>query len=103
MQVYNEMAVISTSPDIGQIEVAWFDNRRDAQNKLLTPIKDQYIVFRSHKVPVEAELENWTRGELRDYWMAEVEDIADIPAWVDDELGRFSIEQPLRLRRNTPT
>ena len=100
MQVYNEMAVIGTAPDIGQIDVAWFDNTRDEQGKLVTPMREQYVVFRSHKVPIEAEENDWTRAQLRDYWLADVEDIADIPQWADDEIGDFSLEQPFRLRRN---
>lgn len=100
MQVYNEMAVIEVSPDIGQLSVCWFDNTRDGQGKLVTPIKDQYVIFRSHKIPIEAEVNNWTRDQLRDFWLNEVEDVADIPQWAQDEIGMVTIEQPIRVRVN---
>lgn len=102
MRVYNNFVVLETHPDIGHLTVAWYDDTRDAQGQLVTPLKQQIPLVRSHRIPVEAEQNNWTRDQLRQFWELEVEDVADIPQWADDEVGKAVVEGRTRLRRATP-
>lgn len=98
MQIYNEMRVYMVHQDIGQMTVAWYDNSRTAGGKLKTPLKDQTPLRRSHKIPVEAEENNWTREQLRDFWLLEVEDVADIPQWAEEEAEDTVMEERVVIK-----
>jgi len=102
MQVYNEMAILATDEAQGQLVVAWFDNTRDGQGKLVTPIDEQNVLTRAHKIPPEAESNNWTRDQLRDWWLGGVEDVADIPAWAEAEIGKVVMVSKERLKATVP-
>jgi len=98
MQRYNDFKVMGSQPELGQIDVFWFDNTRGPDGKLLTPLNKQNVLFQSHRVPVEAEENNWTREQLRMWWVNEVDDVADIPQWAEDEVGKFTFDQLTRVR-----
>lgn len=98
MQTYNDAVVIDVHPDNGQIDLLWFNGDTDAQGSLLTPINQQRTWRMSHRVPLEAEENNWTREQLIAFLSAEVPDVADIPQWATDEVGRYTIEYRERVR-----
>lgn len=76
--------MIDYHTDTGQLTLGWYDDQQ--------PIGDQVILRRSHKIPIEAEQNNWTRAQLLTFWLLEVEDIADIPQWSKDEAHKTRIE-----------
>lgn len=103
MQRYTDFKVIGTNPSNGQVDVVWYDDTRGADGRLATPIDQQNILFLSHRVPVEAEENSWTREQMRQWWLADVDDVADIPQWAEDEVGKFSIDGRPRVRINRGT
>jgi len=84
MQIYNEFRVIDYQPDIGHLVLGWYDDQQ--------PLAGQVILQRAHKIPIEAEQNNWTRAQLLTFWLLEVEDIADIPQWAKDEAHKTRVE-----------
>ncbi len=101
MQIYNEFKVVSTEASNGQVELVWYDDTRDGQGQLVTPINQQYVLHRAHRIPMESETENWTREQVKQFWLAnEVEDIYDIPQWAADAVGEVSVTQLTRVRPN---
>jgi len=90
---------MGTEPDLGQISVIWYDDTRDGQNKLLVPIDEQNIQHTSHMVPIEAEENNWDKAQMLAWLINEVNDVADIPQWAEDEVGTYTLKHVTRLRK----
>lgn len=99
MQIYNNFKVVGIDKATGQVDVVWFDDTRDANNQRVTPIAQQHVLLLSHKVPMESETEGWTREQVRQFWVTQVQDVYDIPQWADDEVGTFVIDHNVRVRR----
>lgn len=101
MQVYNDFAVLEIHEEVGTLTLAWYDAtpHPTLPNQLATPITQQHILVRAHKIPIEAEQNNWTREQLRQFWELEVEDVADIPQWAHDEVGRVVLDTKTVVRR----
>lgn len=97
-QVYNEFRVVGVSEDTGELTLAWYDDTRDAQGRLVTALKDQTFLVRGHKIPVEAEDNSWTREQLRDFFVLQVEGIASIPQWAKTEADNTVLESNVRIR-----
>jgi hypothetical protein len=76
-QIYNQFRINSYDEATGQVTLIWYDDQ--------SPIGGQTILERGHKIPLEAETNNWTRTQLLAWWVNEVEDIADISQWMKDE------------------
>ena len=86
-KIYNDGRVFAYNAELGNLEIAWFDNA--------VPVNQREYMLRNHKIPIEAETNNWTRQQLIDFYLStEVEDIADIPAWAEQE-----VEDTLLLHR----
>ena len=105
-QLYTDFKVLDVFPSLGQIEVIWYNGtlaNGGAGPGLETPIGEQYVRRTSLLIPIEAEENDWTYEQLRDYWIAagEVADIADIPQWAIDEVGKYTIEFR-EIGRKTP-
>lgn len=76
-QVYNEFRVIDYDETIGEVTLGWYDSN--------LPLAGQNFLVRGHKVPEEAETNNWTRVQYLAYWVAQVETVYDIPQFLKDE------------------
>lgn len=76
-QVYNNFRVIDYDISRGEMTLGWYNDQ--------LPIDDQFILTLGHKIPVEAEVNNWTRAEYLAWFINEVEDVADVPQWAQDE------------------
>lgn len=98
MQNYNEFRVVEVYEATGEMKVVWYDDTRDGQGKLVTALKDQTVLEQGHKIPVEAEQNNWTREMLRDFWVLQIEGIADIPAWAKTEADSTVVEYKTMVR-----
>lgn len=72
MKVYNTFKVIETIPEVGQVIVEWI-NENDPEGPRLV---------RSHIIPIEAEIDNWSEAQLREFLSFEAEDVPDIPEWM---------------------
>ncbi len=92
-QVYNNFRVVDYEISTGHIAVVWYDDTRDGGGQLVTPIRQQYLLRRAHKIPIEAEQNNWTRADLLQFLLLEIEDVADIPQWAIDEAGKTRAEE----------
>lgn len=91
-QTYNEFRVLDYDESRGEMTCAWYDNTRDGQGRLVTPIAEQTVLQLGHKIPVEAELNNWTRDQYRQFFLTTVEDVMDIPQWAKDEADSTKLE-----------
>jgi len=87
MQVYNNFRVINYDIPRGDIELAWYDDTK--------PLAGQHILTLNHKIPLEAELNNWTRADFLTWFINEVEDVADVPQWAKDEAAKTRIYNKL--------
>lgn len=76
-QVYNNFRVLDYDIARGEMVLGWYDDTQ--------PIADQFILSLNHKIPLEAETNNWTRAEYLAWFIQEVEDVADVPQWARDE------------------
>ena len=71
MKCYTEYEVLDYNEVTGQARVAWYERgRRD------------HALIEYHDVPLEAELENWSREQLVNFWRKDVRDIPDTPPWL---------------------
>lgn len=77
-QNYNEMRVVGYDEGQGSLDLVWYDADGG-------PVRKQTILRRSHMIPMEAETGNWTREQLKQHFLLEVEDVADVPNWAKDE------------------
>ena len=77
MQIYNNFKVLDYNVARGEMTLAWYNDQ--------LPLEGQFILDLGHKIPLEAEANNWTRAEYLAWFINEVEDIADIPQWAKDE------------------
>ncbi len=71
-KVYETFEVIHTDPTLGSVVLSWID----------TNDPDGPRLERSHKIPTEPGAESWDEATFRSYFVFEVEDVADIPAWM---------------------
>lgn len=97
-QTYNEFRVLNYDESRGEMTLAWYDDTRDGNGDLVTPIAEQTILQLGHKIPVEAEQNNWDRTLMRDFFLTQVEDVMDIPQWAKDEADATELEFIPRVR-----
>ena len=84
MQIYNNFRAYDYDIATGTVELAWYDDTQ--------PLTGQRLLRRNHKIPVEAEQNTWTHAQYLAYWLLEVEDIADVPQFLQDEANSTRIE-----------
>ena len=73
-KIYEEFKVIDIDESTGHMLLEW--REKDDPSKTVT---------RNHRIPLEAEEAGWDEETLRAYFVAEVEDMADVPAWAKAE------------------
>lgn len=78
MRTYNNFRVLAYDVPSGEVTLAWYDDQQ--------PYQGQLLLRSAHRIPVEAETNNWTREEFRLWWLNEInEQVADIPQFMKDE------------------
>ncbi|UCD23664.1 MAG: hypothetical protein JSW51_11585 [Gemmatimonadota bacterium] len=98
-QVYNQFRVLSYDESRGEMVLAWYDDTPAVPGPgLATPIEQQTILQLQHKIPVEAELNNWTRDQYLAFFLTTVEDVMDIPQWAKDEADTTELTFVPRVR-----
>ena len=84
--IFDKFKVIDFDEQTGHILLEWYVSTDPTVQKLV----------RNHKIPIEAELNNWTEAQYRAYFSNEVEDMAVIPEWAKAEAEK---EYLVRKRR----
>ena len=87
MNKLDSFTVIATDAATATLTVEWVSST----NSILKMIQ-------SHKIPLEAEEDNWTKEELQDHFAKELPVPTPIPSWAVEEA---SAEQVARFKQQT--
>ena len=84
MQTYNNFRAYDYDISDGTVQCAWYDDG--------LPLTGQRLLRRNHKIPIEAEQNSWTHAQFLAFWILEIEDVADVPQFLQDEANATRLE-----------
>lgn len=76
-RTYNNFRVLEYDIPSGEMTLGWYDDTQ--------PYADQILWRQGHKIPLEAEQNNWVRADYLAWFIQEISDVSDIPQWAMDE------------------